>query len=145
MPISEDRLKHCLGVAKKMEMLVETNDNYKCLNPKEMFTLGLLHDIGYEFSDNAGHNVAGGLLLKAQGYKYWKEVYYHGVPQTEYLSEALMLLNHADVTVGPTGLSVTVEERIEDIGHRYGKDSKQYKDCVKLVSMIFNGSYPHAD
>ena len=46
--ISDDKIKHIIGVARLMKKYSEEKgfDNNYCL---EMFTLGLLHDIGYEF------------------------------------------------------------------------------------------------
>mgnify|MGYP004612422547 FL=1 len=73
----EDRLKHSLAVSRKM---VQIGENYN-MNEKqlqELFTLGFKHDIGYEFGDGSKHNEIGSNILKESGYKYWKEIYYHG-------------------------------------------------------------------
>ncbi len=107
------------------------------IDPREAFTLGLLHDIGYEFCDKQSeHANKGGLLLKEQGYKYWKEVFYHGIPQNEYASNMLSLLNYADMVTGPDGTSMTVQERIDDIADRYGNDSEQVENAVNLAKML---------
>ena len=105
--------------------------------PDELFILGMLHDIGYEFSETQSeHNTKGGLILKEQGYKFWKEVYYHGVPQTTYQSPELMLLNAVDMTIGPDGTELTMNERLDDIALRYGKGSVQYLEAIKLMEML---------
>lgn len=81
-----DRLKHSIGVARK---IVEIGKEYS-LNEADLQKLYILdynHDIGYEFSeDKLEHNIIDGNLLKDNGYEYWKEVYYHGNPNTEYES-----------------------------------------------------------
>ena len=62
--ISSDRLKHCLAVARLMyEMAVEKGwQESKC---QEMFLLGYVHDIGYEFSEEQlNHPIVGARLLK---------------------------------------------------------------------------------
>ena len=63
-----------------------------------MFILGILHDIGYEYSSvQTEHPKIGGNLLRRQGYKYWQEVYYHGRSYSLYSSLPLQLLNTADL------------------------------------------------
>jgi predicted hydrolase (HD superfamily) len=137
MEITIDRMKHSLAVAKKMKELVSTDPQKNMCSPEDAFVLGLLHDIGYEFSsEQKEHANNGGLLLKEQGYKYWKEVYYHGIPQDEYDSPLLRLLNYVDMITGPTGEYVTVEQRIEDIAERYGEGSWQTEEAQKLATKI---------
>ena len=134
--ISEDRLKHSLSVARLMERKAKEKgwDDDKC---REMFVLGYLHDFGYEYSEKQEeHPHIGGLLLKESGYKYWKEVYYHGEVDCEYRSDELELLNMCDMLINSKGELVTPEERLTDIKNRYGADSIQYKDASALVKQI---------
>ncbi len=99
--------------------------------------LGLLLAIGYEFFDVQNeHANKGGLVLKDQGYKYWKEVYYHGIPQDEYDSPMLRLLNYADMITGPAGEHMTIEQRIDDIAKRYGEGSRQTSEARKLAEKL---------
>jgi putative nucleotidyltransferase with HDIG domain len=131
--ISDDRLKHCLSVARKLEQLAKVIgwDEEKC---KEMFTLGLLHDIGYEYSEKQEeHSIIGGDILKNLGYKYWREVFYHGLVTFEYDSEELKLLNIADFSVNSKGIEVSIEKRLQDIEENYGETSDQYIDACKLA------------
>ena len=72
--IDENRVKHIMGVAKVMK----DNASQWGLDEKDMFTLGLLHDIGYEFGSSEEHHLIGGDMLKNQEYMYYKEVLYHG-------------------------------------------------------------------
>ena len=102
-----------------------------------MYILGFLHDAGYAFVDKQeDHAKVAGEVLKAQGYKYWREVYYHGTFQEEYDSVELRLLNYMDITTSPSGDVVTIEERIEDKKQRYGENSYQFQEAFKLAKMI---------
>ena len=98
--------------------------------------LGYVHDIGYQFGTNENHNVIGGNMLKNNNYKYWQEVYYHGVPDSKYKSLYLDILNTADMMIDKYGNDVGFDKRLEDIKTRYGKDSIQYINCVKIVSEL---------
>ena len=138
--ISDDKIKHIIGVARLMEKYSEDNgfDNNYC---QEMFTLGLLHDIGYEFSDLSEHNCVGGKLLQSQNYKYFKEVLYHGIPNSEYVSKELDILNYADMHIDSKGNFVSFSERLNDIKNRYGKLSKTYKDCQIIVKNLISKGF----
>ena len=123
--MDENRSLHSLGVAKKM---VEIGKN-KGLSTEELndlFTLGIVHDVGYQFGTSAMHQKNGGLVLKKNGYRYWQEVCYHGIIQNEYTS---LYLDKMGRDVGYTG-------RLEDIKSRYGETSKVYLSCVNLVNFI---------
>lgn len=134
--MTDDRTKHMLAVAKKMKELAIKHKEFN-IKPNEAFTLGLLHDIGYEFTDiNKLHSIEGGEVLRKQKYKYWKEITYHGLPQVNYESPQLFLLNYVDMTTGPTGEYITMEERLNDIGIRYGKDSEAYKNAINMIKIL---------
>lgn len=146
MEITFDRLKHSLAVAKKMKRIAESSPEKYSATPDELFLLGILHDIGYEFCENQEeHNTAGAILLKSEGYKYWQEVYYHGIPQTSYNTPELCLLNYVDMTIGPDGAEMTIEERLSDIAYRYGSDSAQYTEALKLSILIRESFIPATD
>ena len=139
MQISDDRIHHMLAVATRMEEAVSKNRTRFGFDasPEDAFVLGFLHDIGYAFVDEPkDHAKTGGLILKSQGYKYWREVYYHGIPYSGYSSKLLTLLNQVDLTTGPTGEYMTFEERLQDIGNRYGKDSWQLQDAMRLADSL---------
>ena len=104
---------------------------------EEMFVLGFLHDIGYEFAEQqCDHASVGGEMLKNQGYKYWKEVSCHGKLDVEYISEELTMLNIADMSIDSTGKEVGASARLSDIASRYGIDSKQYIEAEQLARKI---------
>ena len=141
MEVTIDRIKHSLAVAKRMKELSENDSEKYPVIPEDAFILGLLHDVGYEFVDNQmEHAQKGGIVLKQQGYKYWKEVYYHGYSQNEYISPMLELLNYADITTGPTGEYTTIEQRIIGVKERYGEDSIQLEEIIALADMILNNN-----
>ena len=137
MKITIDRIKHSLSVATKMKELATTDQEKYQVNPDDAFLLGMLHDVGYEFSEEQKeHASKGGLILKEQNYKYWQEVFYHGVPQDEYDSPMLRLLNYVDMITGPTGEYMTIRERINDITKRYGKGSWQEQKAIELSKVL---------
>ncbi len=137
MEITVDRLKHSLAVATKMKKMAKIDQKKYPVDPNEMFVLGFLHDIGYEFSEvQKEHSHKGGEVLRKQGYKYWKEIYFHGVPQDEYDSPELRLLNYVDMTIGPHGEEMTIKQRIDDIAARYGNNSWQVKEAKELANKL---------
>ena len=135
-----DRLKHSIGVARK---IVEIGKEYS-LNEADLQKLYILdynHDIGYEFSeDKLEHNIIDGNLLKDNGYEYWKEVYYHGNTNTEYESLFLKILNMADMQIDKYGNDVGCEKRLADIENRDGISSIQYLNSKAIVAKV-GGKY----
>ena len=109
----------------------------KRLSEKEIndcYIIGYNHDIGYEFANNKlEHNIVGGEFLRNAGFKYWKEVYYHGEINIEYNSVYLDILNQADMQIDKFGNDVGYDRRLEDIKNRYGENSIVYEKCLKLV------------
>lgn len=129
-----DRLKHSYSVAKKMqEIAKEKQLDQSQIN--DLFILGLNHDIGYEYAPNGeDHNKIGGNILKSNGYKYWKEVYYHGEIDIKYSSLFLDILNMADMQIDKFGNDVGYENRLLDIKNRYGDTSIVYNKCETLIN-----------
>ena len=138
--MDNDRLKHNYAVANKMVELGKEKSLSE-IELQELFLLGYLHDIGYEFGTNENHNSIGGNLLKESNYKYWQEVYYHGIPNSEYKSLYLNILNTADMMIDKYGNDVGFDKRLEDIKSRYGKDSVQYLNCFKIVNELKGDNY----
>jgi len=130
--IDDDRIKHIMAVARVMK----DNAGSVGLDEEEMFTLGLLHDIGYEFGGSEEHHQVGAEMLKKQNYKYYKEVLYHGKPVKEYSSTALDLLNYADMHIDKKGNFVTFEDRLKDIENRRGKNSRPYINCEIIINNL---------
>lgn len=131
-----DRLLHSIGVARKMVKIAKEK-KLSLEQQQELFILGFNHDIGYEYpSETEEHQVLGANLLKSQGYKYWQEVYYHGIPDVEYESLYLLILNQADMQVDKYGTEVGYERRLNDIKYRYGDKSPVYLNSKKLIDNI---------
>lgn len=134
--IDTDRLLHTLGVARKMVKIAKEKGLSEEVQ-QELFLLGFNHDIGYEYPDpTQQHNIIGGNILKASGYKYWQEVYYHGQSDVPYDSLYLLILNQADMQVNKYGNDVGYEKRLSDIESRYGKDSVPYINSKNLIEKI---------
>lgn len=128
--ITPSRWQHILGVARKCKEFVGKFKPCDNKFAEDMFLLGMLHDIGYEFMENnASHAHVGGEILKRVGYKYWKEVALHGNETVKNMSDELFILNCADMSIGPNGESFSFDERLEEIALRFGKDTDAYKKC----------------
>ena len=135
--ITENRWQHILGVARKAKMLAEKLKPDNAQYTEDMFLLGVMHDLGYEFMEsNASHAAVGGEILKRSGYQYWREVALHGDEMVENMTDELFLLNCADMMTGPSGEDFTFEERLEEIASRFGKDAAPYKKCVIEVQKL---------
>ena len=134
--MDEDRIKHSIAVARKMVEIAK-NKNLSEKEINDCFIIGYNHDIGYEFANNKlEHNIVGGEFLRNAGFKYWKEVYYHGEINIEYNSVYLDILNQADMQIDKYGNYVGYEKRLEDIKNRYGENSEVYNKCCKSVAKI---------
>ena len=137
MAIDENRAKHILAVARLMSKKAKDFG----LDEKEMFTLGYLHDIGYEFGESEEHHIVGYKMLKQQEYKYANEVLHHGKPNTGYSSPALDLLNFADMKTNKLGEYVSFEERLEDIKTRRGESSPHYINSKAIIEDLKNKNF----
>lgn len=79
--------------------------------------------------------------MRDQGYKFWKEIYYHGVVNSPYQSEFLDLLNLADMHIDSEGNYVTLDGRLEELSKRYDvpiKELDSYPMVQELKSKGFN-------
>lgn len=134
--IDSKRLNHILGVARQAKeyarMLCPNDEKFA----EDMFVLGMLHDLGYEFSDNANHAQKGAEILKRQGYRFSQEVGDHGRDDVLKMSDALFILNCADMTVDGLGNLCSMQQRLEDIASRYSKDFEGYKKCVREIALL---------
>lgn len=134
--MDNDRLKHSLAVARKMAEIAKLN-KLSDEEIKNCFVIGYNHDIGYEFSKTGiNHNKIAGEILKQIGFKFWKEIYYHGLADSEYSSRYLDILNQADMQIDKYGNDIGYDKRLEDIKSRYGENSKVYINCKNLINKI---------
>lgn len=139
--ITQNRWQHILGVARKAKELaikIQPNDEKYA---EDMFLLGLLHDVGYEFSETGqGHSALGGEILKRSGYKYWNEVANHGYSENNIMTDELFILNCADMSVSVDGQSCSMSDRLKDIGNRYGINSSAYQKATLEIEKLRSDS-----
>ena len=64
--MDENRSLHSLGVAKKM-VEIGKSKGFSTAMLNDLFTLGIVHDIGYQFGPGDMHQKNGGLVLKENG------------------------------------------------------------------------------
>ena len=135
--LNDDRRAHVLAVGRKAESAVEQ------LAPAlraDVVTAAVLHDIGYGHVDTGLHALDGARFLKRVGFAAvvchlvahhtasTVEAEERGIDLAVYseftvgqdLGTAHALLWWADMTTGPQGQDVTVEDRLDEIAARYG-------------------------
>lgn len=138
--ISETRMKHILGVARKCYALAEKQgfDEDKC---RRMFMLGYIHDVGYEFSrERDEHAVVSAQLIGTLGTidrDCIISVLNHGsMVELSEQSDAWRILVTADMTVDYDGQEVSAEQRLTGIKKRYGETSRQYINAYNVCKYL---------
>ena len=136
-PLKNDRRAHSLAVGRKVE--AEAGRVRPSLRA-DLVAAAVLHDIGYAHPDTGLHAVDGARFLAAEDFSpaVCNLVAHHtastyeaserGVDLTVYqafrvdqdLGEAHAVLWWADLTTGPRGQDVRVEDRLAEISSRYG-------------------------
>jgi len=109
----------------------------------DLVVAGMLHDIGYAHPHTGFHALDGARFLAASGFSriVCSLVAWHSASEIEAqlrgikasalheftvdidLDMAHSVIAWADMTTGPTGETVTVEERLDEIQSRYGPES----------------------
>ena len=144
--LPEPVMKHSYGVAEFMAKYAIHHPALK-LDPYEMYTIGLLHDIGKLYPGDfdptgkakyKGHAQKGGNLLYDLGFTCYKEVMHHGHPEHGYYSRKWLILNLADLSVNSEGKTVRIEDRIAKIKDRYGENSEEYRNAQKMYWILVN-------
>lgn len=125
--ISEDRLHHMIGVARKAYSIAEEMgyDEEFC---REMFMLGWIHDVGYEFSeDQTDHPKISGEMLESIGAsdEAVNAVKRHGSYPDDKNDIRWKILDMADMLIDSKGREVTVSERLLDIRKRYNPSRRE--------------------
>ena len=136
--ISEDRLHHILGVARKAYSIAK-DMGYNERQCQKMFMLGWLHDVGYEFSEKQDeHPVISAKLIELVG--DIEPVNIHAIKKhgkyTEHETKEWQILNMADMLTDSSGNDVTVSKRLDDIKERYGEYSDQYLTACDICYQI---------
>lgn len=130
-PLTPSRLAHMNGTANRAYEIAKTVFGKTEDRARELYIFGLLHDVGYAF-DPTDHAHAGGRVLIALGVAA-DAVYDHGDPTVGFMDDELLIVNAADMTTSPTGAPIRMEDRLKDIGDRYGADSPQLA-CAREVA-----------
>ena len=138
--LTEQRRAHSLGVGRKAELAQQLAPTHL---REAVVTAAYLHDVGYGHVETGFHPIDGAMLLEELGYapEVCHLVAYHSASVVEAhvrgldprifdrftvvndgLDTALDVLWWADMTTGPTGESLTVDERLAEIRSRYGPD-----------------------
>ena len=68
--------------------------------------------------------------------KYTNEIKYHGIPNCDFISKELDLLNWADMHINIKGEYVTFEERLQDIKSRRGENAQAYINSLKIINLL---------
>lgn len=140
--LSENRMQHQLAVARRVVEMAKQRGGYSEEELQELFVMGYLHDIGYEFAkDPDNHAVVGGEVLRQCGFKYWQEIASHGDPESSYFSPELDLLNSADMHTSPLGEAISYEERLKGIRERYGSQSPRYLKAINVIQKLEEAGY----
>lgn len=136
--LTESRRRHSVQVGRKVADVA--SDIVPPALRAEVITAAVLHDIGYAYPDTGMHAIDGAAFLRRSGFSDLVchlvahhscshiEAAVRGMPDSVYESYALALprpelhrlIAWADMTTGPTGETVTVEERLAEIESRYG-------------------------
>lgn len=130
-PLTSDRLAHMNATANRAYKIAKTIFRKSENKARQLYVLGLLHDVGYAF-DPDDHAHAGGSVLISLGVEI-DAVYDHGDPTVGFMDDELLIVNAADMTTSPTGAPMRMEDRLRDIGDRYGADSPQLA-CARAVA-----------
>ena len=144
--ISENRLHHILGVARRAYAIAKERGHNEEF-ARKMFMAGWLHDVGYEFSEKQDqHPYESARLIRLAVEDGWHEpahvlssvekaVKEHG-RYTEKVTEEYVILNMADMLTDPKGNEVSVMQRLDDIKERYGEYSDQYLTACDICFRI---------
>ena len=136
--INNNKMNHILAVARLMyQMAIDDGKDEEYA--RQMFLLGYVHDIGYEFcTKSPDHPNIGAQILEKSSYKYANQVLYHGKPNKANIEDqyAMDLLDKADLLIDHTGKYVGAKTRLEDIKNRYGEDSHQYINASTMVKRL---------
>lgn len=132
----ENRYKHCYGVGLKMFAYAKFIFKWDDYHAAEMFVLGNIHDIGYELDPDAFDH--GWVLAELLGdsFKYVNEIKYHNKYQSDYDTPEMRLMYYGDMTVDGQGNFCTLDERLDDLEKRYGKNSEVYLESKNLANKI---------
>jgi putative nucleotidyltransferase with HDIG domain len=146
-----DRWTHVQAVAAKARSLAAL---LSAEDADLLVAAALLHDVGYAPSLNrlGFHAVDGAMFLRAQGHeRLARLVAHHSGARFEAQERDLVeelaafpvedgqvmdALTFADMTTGPAGQPMTLEERIEEVQRRYPPDDPVHRAIVRAHSEL---------
>lgn len=138
--ISENKLKHSLGVARACveegkRLGLPEDDLDAC------FVMGLLHDIGYEKEGKITEHPKRGYKMICNAINHMPEIidaiYYHGRCDKDKMSVYDYILNYADMTVDHEGKTVSIDQRLTSIAERYSNSTdKHYAHAKKQAAAV---------
>ncbi len=137
--ISEHRLHHLLGVAKKCYQLAKErgHDEEFC---RKMFLLGFIHDIGFEFSGSTKvHEEISAQMLQYLGLDENSNEVQAVKHHNSFLSrgnEEWLILVEADMTTDNEGNPISVMARLDSIQDIYGDYSEEYEYACELCAQV---------
>ena len=151
--LNHDRRKHSVAVAQKVASASGVIPPWA---RPDLLTAAVLHDIGYGHEVSGFHPLDGARFLASQGFSsvVCNLVLNHSASKLEAelreidmaiydefavdvdLSQIAPVLWWADMTTGPSGQTVTVEERLEEICSRYGPDDLVTKFIGRARSVL---------
>jgi hypothetical protein len=136
--LDPERRRHSLAVGRKAEAVAS---QVPAALRADLVAAAVLHDVGYGYPETGFHPLDGARVLARAGFsaRICHLVVHHSASTWEAEERGLSLAVHADfavqdvdlgpahavvwwadMTTGPTGEDVTVEERLEEICARYG-------------------------
>lgn len=137
--ITETRLQHMLGVARKVYQLAKEHG----LSEEEArtcFTMGFLHDIGYEFTETNHTKVSYEIIKQTfqseDSTKIINAIGDNGNPKLGNDNIYLHILNEANLTIDDKGNHVTVCQRLKNLANRFGKKSNIYKRALQTAERL---------
>ena len=131
--IKENRIKHILGVARRCYEIAkkEQFDEDFC---QKMYLLGWIHDVGYDFEPHNHEQASAKLLgMFTNDDTALEALKYHDEWGMKPRSAEHRILMMADMTTDSQGNKVTIEQRLEDVARRFGKESETYKKAYKAT------------
>ena len=133
--IDDNRLLHMREVGRLCYQLAADLFKWEESTCRQMFLMGFLHDVGYEFASNqSDHEFIGGELLAETNYTHSEPIRLHGNPNADLTDDRLFLLNLADMVVSGDGERIGFTRRLQGIADRYGSESEQYDRALRVIN-----------
>ncbi len=148
--IHKYKIAHMVGVAEYMRENCTKYGLEDIADKDQLYTIGLLHDIGY-LEGRQDHEKSGADMLEKMDIKplYREAILLHGktpkdaaeyynisIEELEFKNPVLLLLWEADMKIDAAGYNVGYYGRLNDIGERYGYDHIAYKTASDVVTYL---------